>query len=691
MNNLEKLLYLTGVSAEYFDYSGNRHEIPWEDRLRLLQELGHDPTDAHAIERAIFDLDAKPWLSWLQPCHIVSLGTSEYLDVRLPLNQLAEPIKWRLETESGETRESILVPADLAEVGEYNIGDVRHSARRLPLPDLPPGYHRIELENARRQECASLLVAPERCFEGGPEQQRLWGISCQLYTLRSARDWGMGDFTDLAELVELAADAAMDVVAINPLHAPHMSGADFASPYSPSDRRFLNPLYIDPEQVDDYRACADASGPQHEIRQRQSSELRALDHVDYDAVTALKYPVFAQMFQHFLAHHVEKRTARAADFDAFVRSQGERLQSFSGFESRHDGLTLQSARDPRFHQYLQWLADQQLGHCQRLALRRGMKIGLMRDLALGSANDGAEVVGNPTLFCKNAALGAPPDPLAEQGQNWALPAPHPVAMRATGYRHFIDLLRTNMVDCGALRIDHVLGLLRLWWCLPGHAGAYVYYPLEDLLAILRLESDRNRCLVVGEDMGVVPDHLRERMRATGVLGNKLFYFEKTPEGAFKPPQDHQADALLMVTNHDVPTLAGWWDGTDIKLRAEIGLLDEQRDVPSATAQRNAERGQLLSWLQAQGLLPEQWADFPLEKPFDLALCGAILKANARSRSRMMLFQIDDLQLQRPPVNVPGTYREYPNWRRKLTIETRTLFNDAAIRTLLSSIHQERNQ
>ena len=691
MNQLEKLMYLTGVSAEYFDFFGNRNFIGWEDRLRVLQELGYDPADAQAVDQAVFDLDARPWLSWLQSCHIASLGSSEHVDIRVPETQLREPIHWRLTTDTGQSFTGELIPAELAEVGEYTIGDIRHSARRLPLADLPVGYHRIALESPRRQECATLLVAPERCFEADAGQRREWGISCQLYTLRSARNWGIGDFTDLAELVEFAAAAKMDMVALNPLHSPHLAGSDIASPYSPSDRRFLNPLYIDPEQVEDFHECGRSREAQDDL-QRQLSTLRALDHVDYHAVAALKYAVFGEMFQHFVTHHEHKASARAAAFAQFVHQLGERLESFAAFESRHCGLSTQSTDDPRFHQYLQWLAHQQLARCQGLALSRGMKVGLMRDLALGAIKSGAEVTDNPGLFCENATIGAPPDPLAEQGQNWGLPAPRPVALRANDYRQFIDLLQSNMVDCGALRIDHVLGLLRLWWCLPGgESGAYVYYPLEDLLAILRLESHRNRCRVVGEDMGVVPDELRARMRATGVYGNKLFYFERTPEQEFKPPQDHQSDALLMVSNHDVPTLAGWWDATDIALRAEIGLIDEQRDVPPAIEQRKTERGRLLSWLQDQRLLPETWADFPLDKAFDLELCGAVLRANARSECRMMLFQIDDLQLERAPVNVPGTFREYPNWRRKLAIETRTLFNDPAIRSLLASIYEERTQ
>jgi 4-alpha-glucanotransferase len=223
----------------------------------------------------------------------------------------------------------------------------------------------------------------------------------------------------------------------------------------------------------------------------------------------------------------------------------------------------------------------------------------------------------------------------------------------------------------------------------------VYYPLEDLLAILRLESHRNRCVIIGEDMGVVPDDFRARMAQTAVYSNKLFYFERDHDQQFTQPQDHQVDALLMVTNHDVSTLAGWWDNTDLHIRHNIGLLDTESELAEVLRERREDKTRVLSWLQTQQLLPQDWAtttaDGGKEKPFDIVLCGAILAASARSRSRMMLFQLDDLQLLQEPVNIPGTHREYPNWRRKQKRETKALFEDLQIQALLASTYQERKQ
>jgi 4-alpha-glucanotransferase len=700
LSNLEKLLYLRGVASEYLNYSGERTVIAHELRLKFLQAAGYDVEDDQAVQQAIYQLDAAPWKSWLNPFHVLCQGESEHLDIRVHPDEKHIPLTWQLTTEEGEQRGGTFTPAELPEVGEYFIQGVRYVAYRGPLNGLPMGYHHLELSGAGRLIRVVLAVAPQRSFElDDVVAGRPWGVSCQLYTLRSARNWGMGDFSDLMELISLGAAAGMDLVGINPMHAPHMAGADFASPYSPSDRRFLNPLYIAPQQLADFTEnhtlTAQFDSP---AQQQKRAELRALALVDYNGVAALKYPVFEAMYQHFVAQHLARDTDRAALFTEFVQRGGESLVAFSGHESRHSGLLFHSATDPRFHQYLQWLARGQLERCQALALESGMAVGLMGDLAVGAVSGGAEVEGSPALFSPTATIGAPPDPFARDGQNWNLPALDPIALRADNYRHFIDLLRANMSCCGALRIDHVMGLMRLWWCLPGLAdGAYVYYPLEDLLALLRLESHRNRCVVVGEDMGVVPDELRSRMTATSIYSNKLFYFERTPDRHFKPTQDHQADALLMVTNHDVSTLAGWWNGTDLKLRDEIGLLNAKQELPDLMLEREEDRAKLLSWLEAEQSLPAGWtgglsgSDKPHERRFDLELCRAIFVASARSTSRLLLYQLDDLQLIEEPVNIPGTYREYPNWRRKQKLETSLLFSDPQIQALLASTNWERRQ
>jgi 4-alpha-glucanotransferase len=325
-----------------------------------------------------------------------------------------------------------------------------------------------------------------------------------------------------------------------------------------------------------------------------------------------------------------------------------------------------------------------------------MRVGLMADLAVGAVKNGSEVVSNPELYGSNATVGAPADQFTDSGQNWDLPAIDPTALKQSGYAHFIDLMQSNMANCGALRIDHVMGLMRLWWWLENsHEGAYVYYPLEQLLAILRLESHRNKCVVIGEDLGVVSDEFRDKMAGSAINKSKLFFFETNFDGSFIDPKSHASDALHMVTNHDVPTLAGWWEGHDIHSRNEYNLYASSEQFTADLAQRQEQKKQLLLWLDDCNLLPEAWRserDTSIgERTLDLTLCAAILKANARTHCQFMLYQLEDLQLIREPVNVPGTFLEHPNWQRKQYRNTNAIFKDEKIRDILNSIHAERLQ
>lgn len=697
MNSIEKLLYLRGVAAEYFSYAGDRIHIAHETRLRILGAMGYDLDDGQRIQQAIYEIDALPWRSWLPELSISVLEEKQFFDFRVHQDEQRSEFSWRIANGPGESCGGSIVPEQLEEVGEYYIEGIRHSAHRQPLPDLEPGYYTLKLSSGGTERSSVLAVAPRRCISASGAGNRLWGISCQLYTLRSERNWGIGDFTDLMELVGYAAATGMDLVGLNPMHAPNMASDDFSSPYSPSDRRFLNPLYIDPEQVAEFHASDSVTTLTRTPGFiRKLAGLRDAELVDYKGVAALKYWVFEAMFLRFLEAHLRRRSERGKAFEEFVRRAAAPLQAFAEHAAQQDGLNVACGQDPRFYQYLQWVAAEQLAACQSLALAQGMRIGLLGDMAVGAARGGAEVASKPQLFCDNATIGAPPDQFTEAGQNWNLPALDPLALQQDNYHHFIQLLRANMRQCGALRIDHVMGLLRLWWCLPdSQDGAYVYYPFDDLIALLRLESHRNNCAVVGEDMGVVPQELRDRMVDTGVYSNKLFYFEREADQRFSYPQDQQEDSLLMVTNHDVATLAGWWAGTDLKLKSKFGSAQNQLNLPHQLSERSQDKSYLLAWLESLELLPEGWADssatLPTEKAFDLQLCRAILVANARGRAEMMMFQLDDLQLLEEPVNIPGTHREYPNWRRKQKSKTGDVFEDPAIRDLLAAIDGERKQ
>ncbi len=316
-----------------------------------------------------------------------------------------------------------------------------------------------------------------------------------------------------------------------------------------------------------------------------------------------------------------------------------------------------------------------------------MKIGLIRDLAVGSTRESAEVLLNPELFAMQASIGAPADVFAPQGQNWGLPPVNPKALEASNFRHFITLLRENMAQCGALRIDHVMALMRLWWCDSNSQtgeGGYVYYPTEALFAILCLESQRAQCVIIGEDLGVVPPEIRHLMYESAVLSNVLFYFEKVDPVHFKKPEHYPPRALSMVANHDVPTLRAWWNRSDLKLREEIGLLEPGEASAEVWRQRESDLIQVLHWLQECGQLPESWQDFNIHRPYDMALGLALLRANAQCASYLVSAQLADVCLQEPPVNIPGTSSEYTNWSLKLPVDIEDLFTQAEASKMLQS-------
>jgi 4-alpha-glucanotransferase len=495
----------------------------------------------------------------------------------------------------------------------------------------------------------------------------------------------VGDFSDLLELLPLAAAAGADLIGLNPLHAPCSDGDAIASPYSPSDRRFLNPQYIDPEREPEWQAVAAELATADWQERRASLQVAAL--VDYEGVNQLKYAALEAMFSVFRREQRKAGTDRGRAFRRFVAAGGSALEGFARYEVRHNAWARSHRSEPQFYAWLQWLASCQLQHCQQRALACGMRIGLMRDLAVGAVGRGCEVEQARGLYLTGASIGAPPDPFAPHGQDWGLPVPHPLRLRESGFRFFIDLLQQNMSACGALRVDHVMALMRLWWCLhdeDDRAGRYVFYPRDELLALLRLESWRHRCVVVGEDLGVVPEEFRQAMRGSALLGNRLFYFEQHHDGRFRAPSELAEDVLLMVTNHDVPTLADWWQGSDLQRRRELGLIPDEEALAQQQRQRDADRSQLLAWLEANGLLPET-----VGANLDMVLCSAIHQGCARGASRLLLLQLEDLQLLAEPVNIPGTWREYPNWRRKQVQSTAEIFARPGVQALLAVVDRER--
>jgi 4-alpha-glucanotransferase len=591
----------------------------------------------------------------------------------------------------------------------------------LPLPsDLPFGYHRldIELKAAARTTTAQswIIVAPERAFRPAAFErgERFWGIALQLYAVRSARNWGIGDLTDLRDLVRWAGHIGASAVGLNPLHALFLDDPGHVSPYSPSSRQFINPLYLDVESIEDLRFSADARTlMRSQPFQAELAAARAAVLVDYAAVTKLKRAVLEALYLTFRTRSGGDADLRRAAFAEFRHARGVALQRFAVFQAlrEHRGTHDHAQRDWRrwpgelcdpaspavaafaeahdakvgFFAYLQWQAELQLSACVEAGRAAGLALGLYVDLAVGADAAGADAWAAPNLSASGATIGAPPDAWNRKGQNWGLPPLNAAALREHGYWPFAWLLRANMRWAGVLRIDHVLGLMRLFWIPEGATpsdGAYVAYPFDELIAIVALESHRSRCLVVGEDLGTLPDGFQAAMRKAGLLSCCLLYFERDGSGRFRPPADYPADALVSVTTHDLPTVWGFWSRRDLDEKERVGAYPDDATAAAARRARTEEIEGLIETLMRERLLrPGQ----------DRAVApfNAILRFLARTPSHLLMVGLDDLLGVEDQANLPGTTDEHPNWRRRLPLDITAVMADERIAAAAAILNAER--
>ncbi len=532
---------------------------------------------------------------------------------------------------------------------------------------------------------------------------RAWGLSAQLYGLASRDSWGIGDFGLLARLAETAAGLGAAALGLNPLHALFTAAPALRSPYSPSSRRFLNPLYIDLGAVPEHRA--------DDVDPARLAAVRAGELIEYPAVAEVKLAALASAFARFQTEHLAAGSARAAAFRDFVEGAGPALRDHAVFEvlqaeALRQGLSFSwrdwpaELRDPAspavaalaaerpdevtFHQYLQWLADQQLAAAQTRARAAGMALGLYLDLAVGLNPAGSAAWADQAVVVSGATVGAPPDQFNPQGQDWGLAPFSPRGLAAQGYRSLRADLRANMRHAGALRIDHVMGLQRLFWIPAGAKpaeGAYVRYPLADLLAVVVEESRRARCVVIGEDLGTVPPGFRETMQAAGLLSYRLFYFERDGGGALSPPSTYPADALVAVSTHDLPTLAGFWAGRDLDWRDRLALHADPAEQAGARADRDADRARIEAALAAAGSHPAAGMRTPSE------LANAVHGLLASAPSRLMMLQLEDALGLLEQANLPGTIDQHPNWRRRLPVPLEALADHRGLQTLATELNR----
>ena len=686
---LDNAALTAGINPDYVNAHGKPQSIGEETKRRLLDAMHHTKA-------------AKVTVAPVPNVKVYTHGKKMALEV-----EGSGEFTWSLLTEEGR---------------QYQ-GQVA-GGQKLSLPmRLPEGYHALTLSQKKKQWHCQVIIAPQRCHE--PEAllsgRKLWGACVQLYTLRSKNNWGIGDFGDLKAMLPEVAQRGGAFIGLNPIHALYPANPESASPYSPSSRRWLNVIYIDVNAVEDFQHSQEAQEWwQMPTTQEKLKKARQDDWVDYSAVTALKLAGLSMAWRQFTQRADDDVSMQA--FRQFVTDEGESLYWQAAFDALHAAQVKEDPMrwgwpvwpegyrstdtpevkafckthqdDVEFYLWLQWLACTQFASCWEESQSMTMPIGLYRDLAVGVAEGGAETWCDRDLYCLKASVGAPPDLLGPLGQNWGLPPMDPHVITARDYEPFIQLLRANMRDCGALRIDHVMSLLRLWWIPYGETadhGAYVHYPVDDLLSILALESKRHQCMVIGEDLGTVPVEIVGKLRKSGVYSYKVLYFESDHEKTVRAPEAFPAQSMAVAATHDLPTLRGYWESGDLTLGKTLGLYPDAVMLSGLYEDRELAKQGLLDALHRHGCLPKSTGHNAARMSMTATLSRGMQRYIADSNSALLGLQPEDWLLMLEPVNIPGTSYQYKNWRRKLSTTLEQMFADANVNKLLKDLDKRRKK
>jgi len=702
-NDLAALAAAYGVATEFWDQAGQHQVVQEATVVAVLAALGVDASSPASISAALHERRIRDWRRALPPVYVLRQGDAGQVWVHLPHGDHAR--LW-IELEDGGSRSDVGQVDRWVEPVEVDGALVGEATFALPA-DLPTGWHRLHAElrdqdGATRTTSTVLVVTPRRLeLPEALRSRRGWGFGAQLYSVRSSRSWGIGDLGDLGDLVAWSGhDLGADFLLINPLHAASPVPPMAPSPYLPVTRRFANPIYIRVEDVPEF-AYLDEEGRAEVARLSAASKATNAtpDLLERDPVCKAKRAALE------LVHDVPLSPGRAARYAAFREREGAGLDDFALWCALGDvhgapkdwpeeladprGAAVQKARTDlaagvEFHRWCQWVLDEQLAAAQEAAIDAGMAIGVMHDLAVGVHPEGSDAWALRDVLAKDVAVGAPPDMYNQMGQDWSQPPWRPDALADAAFIPYRDMLRTVLRHAGGIRIDHVLGLFRLWWIprgMPANAGTYVRYDHEALVGILALEAQRAGAVVIGEDLGTVEAWVQDTLRDRGILGTSILWFEADEHGAPLHPEHWRELALTSVTTHDLPPTWAFIEAEHVRLRHELGLLAKPYDEELADA--NAALDAWLRLLRDRGLLrdgagPEEVVE-------------ALHRLLAQTPARLLLVSLADAVGDRRAQNQPGTDQEYPNWRVPLTdaagrpVLVDDLPGDALLRRLVATV------
>jgi len=710
--NLHKLAERFGILAAYVDQFGVRRATSDTTRVALLAAMGVDASTEAAAQSALQRDTKAARTQLLAPVCVTQSPSAAVINLRVLGEEVSKVVEWTLELREEKG-------AIHRRSGALRRGYEVHGARLLLPRPLPYGYHRLRVSADSGATTVageqSLIVTPRRCPRPSEllGRHRVFGLLVNLYSVRSHHDWGAGSLRELHDLIAWCGEIGAAFVGVNPLHALANRGSRIG-PYSPISRLYRNVLYLDIGAVPELAAAP-------AVRERVSSPAfqkrlaasRLRDHIDYERVVDLKLELLSGLHRAFVRAHRHADTARGRAYRRYQEREGDALIDFATFLAldahwlRRQGTTdwhrwPRAYRHPRspevlhfrrahfeeidFHCYLQFELDRQLAQLAAAAKLQGLPIGIYQDLALGSADDSSDTWAFGDLFLRDARLGAPPDDYNAEGQNWNLPPMDPRRLARSGYDYFARVVRASLQHAGALRIDHIMGLLRQYWIpegLPAAAGAYIRFPFEDLLGIVALESARAGALVIGEDLGTVPRELPALLAHCGVLSTRVLYFERTKRGGYRPARKYPRNALVSANTHDLAPLAGFWSGADLEIKRSLGILATDAHLHRARAERQRELRRLWRCVARSQSRSRQPATAS-------QLAAAVHAFLASTPAALVGVALDDLAGESEPVNVPGVpLGRHRSWSRRMRASIESLTADAEVRRTLAGLRGRR--
>jgi 4-alpha-glucanotransferase len=725
---IDKLALSYGIETQYMDNWGRIHATRLETKKKILKAMGvtaDTPNQAKEAWDANFNRKGS---RFTEPTLVVNLSDlpDEFV-FQMPGGPRGSgtqglEVCLAITDEQGVTERLCYTQKDLSCLGSTHLGGVPCRRWGIPFPDLQAlGYYRFHLSvtsnGQHESQTTVVVVCPDNAYipPALHGDGRTAGVAISLYGVRSERNWGVGDFGDLKEVVDwVAKDLHGGIIGLNPLHATFNRRPFNTSPYLPISRFYRNFIYLDVSAMEDYRDSPEVKAMiQAGDTQALLSQLRASEKVQYERVAALKERTLRQIFHTFLKNHWNRpgeKSSRKRELEAFVQRENQLLDNFATFCAldstirsrnpeawtwpqwppeyrRPDTGAVQRFRQEHqeeilFYKYVQWQLESQLAQVQDYARNLGMCIGLYHDLALAVDRFGADFWAYQDYFIPEARMGAPPDGFSQHGQDWGFPPPRMDKFRENGYDLFVKEIRKNCAFGGALRIDHVMRFFHLY-CIPeGEApkqGAYVSQPFQDLLKILALESVRNQVVIIGEDLGTVPPYVRQQLSEADILSYRVLYFEKDDHQDFIRPQDYPQLALVTVATHDLPTLAGFWTHEDMEARKKAGMFDNPQAMTEAAAERETDKARLLELSRTLGLLPQDGAKDPKAYPEVTGeIQNAVVGLLATTPCKLFVLSQEDLFKDTKQQNLPGTTGEYPNWSLKMKYKVEELRKDPQV-------------